>query len=116
MRIIIHRGTNQIGGCLTEIKSNNGTRILIDIGANLPDKNGIKKPEIELDGLTKGEPSFDAVFVTHYYGDHIRLYKKVNKKIPIYIGEITRGIFKVVEERLSLVNIFSKEDLEKIEI
>ena len=115
MRIIIHRGTNQIGGCLTEIKSNNGTRILIDIGANLPDKNGIKKPEIELDGLTIGKPSFDAVFVTHYHGDHIGLYKRVNKKIPIYIGKITRGIFKIVEERLSLVNIFSKEDLEKIE-
>ena len=37
MKIVIHRGTNQIGGCLTEIISYRGTKILIDIGANLPD-------------------------------------------------------------------------------
>ena len=47
MKITIHRGTNQIGGCLTEIVSNSGARILIDIGANLPDSKGKVKPEIE---------------------------------------------------------------------
>ena len=31
MKIIIHRGTHQIGGCITEIRSNNGNRIAIDI-------------------------------------------------------------------------------------
>ena len=36
MKIRIHRGANQIGGCITEIRSDNGTRVLIDLGHNLP--------------------------------------------------------------------------------
>ena len=35
MQIKIHRGINQIGGCVTEIKSKKA-RILIDVGTNLP--------------------------------------------------------------------------------
>ena len=31
MKVKIHRGTHQIGGCITEIESNNGTKIIIDI-------------------------------------------------------------------------------------
>ena len=37
MKITIHRGLNQIGGCITEIQSLSGTKILIDLGHNLPD-------------------------------------------------------------------------------
>ena len=36
MKVRIHRGANQIGGCITEIQSASGTRILIDLGHNLP--------------------------------------------------------------------------------
>ena len=36
MQITIHRGIDQIGGCITEIRSNSGTRIIIDLGHNLP--------------------------------------------------------------------------------
>lgn len=114
MKIIIHRGTNQIGGCITEITSDSGTKILIDIGANLPDSQGIKKPEIELEGLTKGEPSFDAIFITHYHGDHIGLYNKVFSKIPIFIGEISKGIFSLVQTRLHKANIVTEDELKII--
>ena len=114
MKIIIHRGTNQIGGCLTELQSNSGTKILIDIGTNLPDSDGNKKPEIELEGLTYGESSYDAIFITHYHGDHIGLYNKVNSYIPIYIGKISKGIYTILQKRLGKANIISKEDFEKI--
>ena len=40
MKITIHRGLNQIGGCITEIQSLSGTKILIDLGHNLPDGGG----------------------------------------------------------------------------
>ena len=36
--ITIHRGTHQIGGCCTQLCVDQ-TRILIDIGANLPGTN-----------------------------------------------------------------------------
>ena len=35
MKITVHRGTHQIGGCVTEIRSV-GKRIIIDVGSNLP--------------------------------------------------------------------------------
>ncbi len=39
MKVIIHRGAHQIGGCITEVQSDNGTKIIIDIGENLPSAN-----------------------------------------------------------------------------
>lgn len=35
MKLTIHRGTNQIGGCITEIESS-GYKIFIDFGEQLP--------------------------------------------------------------------------------
>lgn len=112
MKILIHRGTNQIGGCITEISSNVGTKIIIDIGANLPNAEGIKKPELEMDGLTKGKARYDAILITHYHGDHIGLYNKILPEIPIYIGAISKEIFNILQERLSMDDLVTKEDLE----
>ena len=114
MQIKIDRGTNQIGGCITEIESNKGTKIIIDIGANLPDSEGRKKPEIELEGLTKGVPNYKAIFITHYHGDHIGLYNKILPDIPIYIGEISKEIYNIVQTRLSKANLVEEEDLKRI--
>ena len=114
MQIKINRGTNQIGGCITEIESYKGTKIIIDIGSNLPDSEGRKKTEIELEGLTKGIPNYKAIFITHYHGEHIGLYNKVLPDIPIYIGEISKEIYNIVQTRLSKANLVKREDLERI--
>ena len=47
MKITIHRGLNQIGGCITEIQSLSGTKILIDLGHNLPDGGGVSEDMYE---------------------------------------------------------------------
>ena len=114
MKIKVNRGTDQIGGCITEIESSKGTKIIIDIGANLPDSEGRKRPEIELKGLTKGIPNYEAIFITHYHGDHIGLYNKVLPEIPIYIGEVSKEIYNIVQNRLSKANLVGKEELERI--
>ena len=115
MEIIIHRGTHQIGGCVTEIKSNSGTRIAIDIGENLPTLDGQEKPELKIEGLTEGTPDFKAVFVTHYHGDHIGLYSKILPEIPIYIGEVSKQIYKILQTRLVKAKIITEEDVAVIE-
>ena len=64
MKIRILKGTNQIGGVYTEITTEQA-RILVDFGEDLG--NTEEKLLINIDGLTCGEPKYDAVFITHYH-------------------------------------------------
>ena len=82
MEVIVHRGQNQIGGNIVEIASASA-RILLDVGLEL-DTEEIVLPAI--DGLF-GEAVFDAVFISHYHGDHLGLAYYIDKSIPLYIGE-----------------------------
>ena len=111
MKVKIHRGTHQIGGCITEIQSNSGAKIIIDIGENLPSINKEPSLEIKIEGLNCGEPTYDAVFVTHYHEDHIGLYKHILPEIPIYVGEISTGIYKILQNRLLEAKIISKDEV-----
>lgn len=80
MKVRIIKGTNQIGGCITEITCNN-SKIIIDFGEDLDDKN----ETFELEGLTYGDSIYDAVFITHSHGDHIGLIDNINEDIPVYV-------------------------------
>lgn len=97
MQIIIHRGTHQIGGCSTEIKTEK-TRIFIDFGAELDSENA--KP-FDIDGVTKGKSNCDGIFFTHYHGDHIGLIDTVNNDIPLYMGRSAKEILTILNDRLS---------------
>ena len=87
MEIVIHRGENQIGGNIIEI-STDKTRILLDVGREL-DEEEVRLPDI--DGLFD-VPAFDAVFISHYHGDHIGLAYYIDKRIPLYLGEASARI------------------------
>lgn len=93
MNIIIHRGSNQIGGNIVEI-STETTRILLDVGKEL-DGDGDDLPEVE--GLFENA-AFDAVFISHYHKDHVGLAYGTDKDIPIYIGERSYKILKAADE------------------
>lgn len=94
MKIKVHRGVNQIGGCVTEIKSKKA-RILIDVGSNLP--NSESKVKVNVSNISK---KCDAVFITHYHLDHIGEYMQVKKKVPIYIGEQAKDIFMIYQKKM----------------
>lgn len=83
MRVTIHRGQNQIGGSIIEIASET-TKIILDAGSELDEEVPVA-PQIE--GLFSGEASYDAVFISHYHGDHLGLCDQVLPEIPIYIGK-----------------------------
>lgn len=104
MKIIIHRGTHQIGGCITEIITEKA-RIIIDMGAELPNGQNEPSPPISIDGVTIGAKNCNAVFLTHYHGDHLGLYKEVLPDIPIYIGETAKKIFRCLCNRIDKENV-----------
>ena len=64
MQICIHRGQNQIGGSIIEIKTDS-TKIFLDVGIELDEREHIVVPQIE--GLFYGEKNCDAVFISHYH-------------------------------------------------
>ena len=83
MKIHIHRGQNQIGGNIVEI-STQKTKILLDVGLELDDEKNKSLPAIP--GLFDYK-GYDAVFISHYHGDHLGLAYRIHKDIPLYMGE-----------------------------
>lgn len=97
---MIHRGTHQIGGCATEIRSAR-TRILIDFGSELPDHRGQTPVDnLRIEGLNQGEPGFAGVFLTHYHGDHLGLIAQIPDEIPIYMGRKALEVFSAYSSRV----------------
>lgn len=99
-KIIIYRGSHQIGGCSTEI-STGGHRVLIDFGENLPDNdNEDALSDDELLEEVFGNEKCDGVLFSHYHGDHVGLYRKIPRDIPLYIGSTAKKILELLTERL----------------
>lgn len=90
--IKIYRG-HQIGGCVVVITTGS-TKIVIDFGSNLPGNE--EKEELSIQGLTYGEPDVDAVFFTHYHGDHMGRLRDILPEIPLYMGKATRRVLQTI--------------------
>ncbi|MEY8336964.1 MBL fold metallo-hydrolase [Lachnospiraceae bacterium 62-35] len=100
--IIIHRGSHQIGGCVTEIQTREH-RIVIDFGANLPGSRESSVTDEELLHTVFGKKACDGVLFTHYHGDHMGLYKKIPQEIPLYIGSTAKKILEILTEKLDSI-------------
>ena len=103
MKITIHRGLNQIGGCITEIRSLSGTKILIDLGHNLPDGGGVSEDRYEspenLDQLLDG---CSAVFYTHYHGDHLGFAAEIHERgVAQYMGPLAIQIMTHLNDHMT---------------
>lgn len=77
MKIKIHRGLDQIGGCITEIWTES-SRVFIDFGQNLPGNGKPTTPEEDAlmvaDIVENNEKEHQAVFYTHAHEDHVGLF------------------------------------------
>jgi ribonuclease J len=102
MRITIHRGADQIGGCVTEYEYD-GWRLFVDYGEQLPGAHKSDKP-LEVEGLTKGDLSKSALLITHYHGDHIGCLHELSSELPIFIGKVARYIQQYASEHLRFVD------------
>ena len=124
MKFKIHRGTKEIGGSCVEVWTES-TRIILDFGMPLVEKNGNefdfrKYNELSIEELInhsvlpdiKGlyneiEKSVDGVIISHPHQDHYGLSNFINKKVKYYLGEATH---KIIE----MNSLFTPQDI-KIE-
>ncbi len=84
MYIKVLRGINQIGGNIIEVGTNN-TKIILDCGKELvPILDKDFEDTMNVKGLMCGKKAYDAVFVSHYHGDHIGLVDRILPDIPVY--------------------------------
>ena len=95
MSITIHRGLDQIGGCITEI-STATSRVFVDMGKNLPGSGRQMSEEEEREYVaslfSQNKKENEAVIYTHAHEDHVGMFVHVPKNVPQYIGEGGREI------------------------
>ncbi len=118
MKLIIHRGTHEIGGTCVEVATA-ATRIIIDLGMPLTDPRDKTKqlndfslkgktvPELIREGLLPRisglywglgeEKPVDAVLLSHPQQDHYGLFKYIREDIPIYLGKDADLMLKAAE-------------------
>src|SRR5664280_246334 len=114
MQITIHRGIDQIGGCITEIATAKA-KILIDLGQNLPDGEGIVQDKFDdkaaIEALTSG---INVIFYTHYHGDHLGLFHLVPATINQYIGSVAKRVALCKHKRLAYIKGREKQSAREI--
>lgn len=111
MKLIIHRGTKEIGGSCVELQSKEA-RIIIDLGMPLVDAQnepfdskqledkGI--PELieshllpKIKGLYAGEKrGVDSVLISHPHQDHYGLLRYITPEIPVYMSRGARTLIE----------------------
>ncbi len=82
MKIIIHKGSQEIGGNCIQISSGK-TTILLDAGLPLSSDS----PRVDLSDL-----HVDALLVSHPHQDHFGLMATLPPGTPVYIGRLARSL------------------------
>jgi len=91
MKILIHRGSNEIGGTCIQL-STKKTTILLDLGLPLSKTS----KEINLSSI-----KVDAVLISHPHQDHFGLIDAIDPAIPVYIGELGKHLIDATRMLLS---------------
>ncbi len=97
MNLTIHRGSKEIGGTCVELETSN-SRILIDIGAPLPDPEAAPKnpvPPSLAASLRRKDLPITAILISHPHQDHYGLLDKISSDIPVYTGKAAKELIKL---------------------
>jgi len=90
MNLIIHRGTQEIGGSCVEI-SHGSTTILVDLGlpldTDVDEELESHLPQPLFSNLRNGGKSIDGVLISHPHIDHYGLAGMLPEEIPVYSGK-----------------------------
>ena len=111
VKIIVHRGTHQIGGICTEIRSDK-TRLIIDFGDPLEGEG--RQEKLDIPGLTAAPANVDAVLFTHNHADHIGDIMRILPDIPLYMEKTAKEISRRYYDRVKNHNDIDVSRLEAI--
>ena len=116
MEVKIHRGLEQIGGCITEI-STATSRVFIDLGQNLPGNGVEQTPEqdkLMIENLFKSnKKENEAAFYTHGHEDHIGLFEYVPMDVPQFMSAGTKELILIKYKTLKEGNELLLEQIGK---
>ncbi len=113
MQINIHRGLDQIGGCITEV-STATSRIFIDMGDNLPSEDAMSdadKRELVRRLFASNVKENEAVFYTHAHADHIGMIAYVPGDVPQYMSAGTKQHCQLKYGLLSTLDALENPEL-----
>lgn len=112
MNCKIHRGTQEIGGSCIEVWTDT-TRIVLDFGMPLVEKDGVEFDFRKYNNLTESEliqkgilpdinglydnseKCIDGLVITHPHLDHYGLINFLSPKVKIHLGEATHKIIEI---------------------
>ena len=116
MEIKIHRGLEQIGGCITEI-STATSRVFIDLGQNLPgngEEQTLEQDKLMVENLfNSNKKDNEAVFYTHGHEDHIGLFEYVPMDVPQFMSAGTKELILIKYRTLIEGNELTLEQIGK---
>ena len=114
IRVRLQRGAAQIGGVCTEVFTDQ-TRIFFDFGSPLEGEGN--QEELNIEGLTQGTVNTDAVFLTHYHGDHVGEIPRIMAGIPVYMHRTARRILQAQQEhKVSIGQIVWAKDIKDLSV
>jgi ribonuclease J len=99
LKILIHRGSNEIGGTCIRLTTEQSS-ILLDLGLPLS-KNS---KEIDVAALKP-----DAVLISHPHQDHFGLIEALKPDAPVYMGELSKNLINAT--RMLLGNDLLKNEI-----
>ena len=115
--VTIHRGIDQIGGCITEI-STKTSRVFVDFGQNLPGCTVLTTPEQDeaqvRDIFAQNVKQHQAVVYTHAHEDHVGLFDLIPCYVPQYIGVGGRELMLAKYGLLKIAHEPSATDIERL--
>lgn len=96
MKLIIHRGTHEIGGTCIELIGEN-SRILIDAGLPLSEEQE-KIPATLKHSLKQTAVPLKGILISHPHLDHYGLLAQISYDVPVFAGKAASVLMKTTLE------------------